>query len=300
MSISTSSTSQLPMVSVVMITYNHERYILQAIESVFMQQVNFPLELIIADDHSSDNTPQVVQSFIDTHSTRHLIRYTYHTPNKGMSPNFAWALQQASGKYIALLEGDDFWTDPHKLQKQVDFLEQHDEFVLTAGGFTTHLEDQPIREEIYPPTERNKSDFDFGYPFDLVDITHRYLTKTLTLVFRTRCLTEVMKHIDQLHYFRDIHLTYLLMRQGKGFYFTTNFGTFNIHEGGVNSMKTTEAQYLSGYNSLRELFQIHKDYHTSYTLRRIIKGYIKVSVLNGHWRNVTVGVVRDLLKTMRK
>ena len=62
-------------------------------------------------------------------------------------------------------------------------------------------------------------------------------------------------------------------------------------------MKTSEMQYLSGYKSLKELFHIHKDYYTSYTLRRIIKGYIKVSLRNGHWGNVTVGVARDLMKT---
>jgi len=87
-----------------------------------MQEVSFPVELIIADDCSPDNTQDVVESF-KIHKNYHWIKYTRHIQNKGMTTNFIWALQQTKGKYIALCEGDDYWTDPYKLQKQVDFLE---------------------------------------------------------------------------------------------------------------------------------------------------------------------------------
>ncbi len=117
------------LVSVVMITYNHKNFIKKAIEGVLMQQCNYPLELIIADDASPDNTQQVVTSF-KNHPNSHWIKYTKHQENKGMMPNFLWAVSQAQGKYIALCEGDDYWTDPYKLQKQVDFLEANPEYVL--------------------------------------------------------------------------------------------------------------------------------------------------------------------------
>lgn len=119
------------LVSVVMITYGHEKYIRQAIEGVLMQEGDFDLELVIANDCSPDNTDAVVQDVLSCHSNVHWIRYVRHEKNIGMMPNFIFALQQAKGKYVALGEGDDYWTDPHKLQKQVDFLEANPDYVLS-------------------------------------------------------------------------------------------------------------------------------------------------------------------------
>jgi glycosyltransferase involved in cell wall biosynthesis len=116
--------------SVVMITYNHEKYLKQAIEGVLSQEVDFSFELIIADDNSLDGTSKVINDLIEKHPKGHLIQYYKHPNNKGMSGNFLWALQKAKGKYIALCDGDDYWIDPLKSQKQVDFLERHEEFGL--------------------------------------------------------------------------------------------------------------------------------------------------------------------------
>jgi len=119
------------LVSVVMITYGHEKYIRQAIEGVLMQQGDFDLEFVIANDCSPDNTDAVVQDVLSHHPNAHWIRYVKHEKNIGMMPNFIFALQQATGKYIALCDGDDYWTDPYKLQKQVDFLEANPDYVLS-------------------------------------------------------------------------------------------------------------------------------------------------------------------------
>lgn len=121
---------QQVLVSVIMITYGHEKFIRQAIEGVLMQQCDFTVELIIANDSSPDNTDAVVQDVLSHHPNAHWIRYVRHEKNRGMMPNFVFALQQATGKYIALCEGDDYWTDPYKLQKQVDFLEANPDYVL--------------------------------------------------------------------------------------------------------------------------------------------------------------------------
>jgi glycosyltransferase involved in cell wall biosynthesis len=112
-----------------MITYSHEKFIREAIEGVLMQRNNFDIELIIADDNSPDNTESVVKSF-SNHPNYHWIKYTKHKENKGMMPNFIWAMEQAKGKYIALCEGDDYWSDHYKLKKQVDFLEANQEYSL--------------------------------------------------------------------------------------------------------------------------------------------------------------------------
>ena len=117
-------------VSVCMITYGHEQYIKEAIESVLMQSADFEYELIIADDCSPDATEKVVKLLIETHENGHRIKYIKHQSNLGMMPNFEFALKQCKGKYIALCDGDDYWTDPLKLQKQVDFLEANPDFSI--------------------------------------------------------------------------------------------------------------------------------------------------------------------------
>lgn len=120
-------------VSVVMITYNHEKFIKEALESVFSQKTNFQYEIIISNDCSTDNTDEVIKKIIDKNENGNLINYTNHKNNKGMIPNFLWSIQQAKGKYIALCEGDDYWTDPYKLQKQVDFLEANPDYSIHSG-----------------------------------------------------------------------------------------------------------------------------------------------------------------------
>jgi glycosyltransferase involved in cell wall biosynthesis len=117
-------------VSVCMITYGHEKYIREAIEGVLMQECDFEVELILANDCSPDKTDDVIQDILKNHSRRSWIKYFNHKENLGMMPNFIDTLKKCDGKYVALCEGDDYWTDPFKLQKQVNFLELNPDFVL--------------------------------------------------------------------------------------------------------------------------------------------------------------------------
>jgi len=117
-------------VSVIMITYNHEKFLKQAIEGVLMQQCSFDIELIIANDCSPDNTDLIVQDIINNHPNGSWINYITRKKNIGGQLNFINAFERCQGKYIAHCEGDDFWTDSHKLQKQVEFLESEPEYVL--------------------------------------------------------------------------------------------------------------------------------------------------------------------------
>ena len=122
----------LPKVSVVTITYGHQDYILDTIKSVLMQDYRGEIEFIIANDNSPDDTHRVVTEFLKT-NTLHPnieIKYTKHEKNLGMIPNFIWALEQARGKYVALCEGDDYWTEPSKLQKQVKLLEKNKNYSM--------------------------------------------------------------------------------------------------------------------------------------------------------------------------
>ena len=108
-----------PLVSVSMITYNHELYIERAINGVLMQEIDFEIELIISNDNSPDNTDTIIRRIIQEHKNAHWIKYIIHTHNVGMMLNSFHNIQQCSGQYIAFCEGDDEWTDPLKLQNQL-------------------------------------------------------------------------------------------------------------------------------------------------------------------------------------
>ena len=183
-----------PIVTVVMITYGHEKYIHEAIKGVFMQQTDFPVELIIANDCSPDSTDEVVENLLSQAPENVNIKYTRHESNLGMMPNFIWALQQAKGKYIALCEGDDYWTDPLKLQKQVDFLEENKEYVLVC----TNAENTPQEKE--------------DKEINVFDILQYNPIKTLTTMFR-RPVLKSFKPKDRM--MGDLQLWLHLVKFGK-------------------------------------------------------------------------------------
>ena len=112
-----------PAVSVCVITFNHEPFIAQAIESALAQKTNFDFEIVVGDDASTDGTPRILAGLAEKHAPR--LRILRREKNIGINRNLAATLQECRGKYIAMLEGDDYWTDREKLQLQHDFLESH-------------------------------------------------------------------------------------------------------------------------------------------------------------------------------
>ena len=118
------------MVSVAIIAYNVEDYIPEAIESVLNQVTNFKVEIVIGEDCSTDNTRNIILNYQKQYPD--IIKVFYHEKNLGLTPNSIATQNACKGKYIALLDGDDFWTDENKLQKQVDFLEKNKEYSACA------------------------------------------------------------------------------------------------------------------------------------------------------------------------
>lgn len=132
------SDNSIPMVSVVCITYNHKPYIREAIESFLMQMTNFHIEILIGEDYSTDGTRKIVFDYEKKYLD--LIRVITSNTNVGMQANGIRTLTAARGKYIALCEGDDYWTDPYKLQKQVDFLEKNPDYGMVYSKAKVYIE----------------------------------------------------------------------------------------------------------------------------------------------------------------
>lgn len=206
-------------VSVVMITYNHEKFIKEALESIFSQKTNFHYELIISNDCSTDNTDEVIKKIIDKNENGSLINYTNHHKNKGMIPNFLWAIQQAKGKYIALCEGDDYWVDPYKLQKQVDFLEANPDYSIHSGLAITS--DNKIIGN------KNKSSF------ILQDFYTRNNLITCTILFRNTPLES--KWFNNVTFGDWMLYVYVLnyIKNSKAYCDSKVLSFYRIHEGGI-------------------------------------------------------------------
>lgn len=121
-------------VSVIVLTYNHEKYIRQALDSILMQKVDFRYEILVGDDASSDGTTKILQEYQQKYGD--IFRLFLRSQNVGATRNSYELLTNAKGTYLATCEGDDYWTDTDKLQMQVKFLEEHLEFVGTSHRFT--------------------------------------------------------------------------------------------------------------------------------------------------------------------
>ena len=205
------------MVSVVMITYGHEEFISEAISGVLMQESEFEIELIIANDCSPDATDEIVQAVLKDDSNKVSIKYIKHDNNIGILDNFIYALQQSKGKYIAICDGDDYWTDSLKLQKQVQFLETNLDYNLVGH---------------YSKSTNNKDLGKFAKDtFEFKDIYQKNIRiPTASLVFRNNLsYPRWMNNV----YGGDRAIIFLNAQKGK-LKVLPFFGSFyRLHKGGV-------------------------------------------------------------------
>lgn len=215
-----------PMISVVMITYNHEAFIGEAIEGILMQLCDYEIELIIADDCSTDNTGNVVKQYIDTHPNGYWIKYSCHEKNKGMIPNFLWALQQAKGKYIALCEGDDYWLDSNKLNNQLEFLTTNPTCSFVCNDIMHINHNGELLQDRWP-----------GIPSELRIncrlLGEEYPVATNTLFVRGDFLRKILTKLVRMENKRilgDYFLISLLLTQGPGYYFPNKVAAYRHHE----------------------------------------------------------------------
>jgi glycosyltransferase involved in cell wall biosynthesis len=151
-----------PLLTVCIITYNHEKFIKQALDSVLNQITDFEWVILIADDFSNDNTRKIIAEYKEKYQDK--IQLLLQEKNVGPAQNFTDLIKKPNSKYIAYLEGDDYWIDKHKLQEQINFLEINQNFSLVHTNVIA-LENG---EETYPPllkpwnSSNSEADLEFG------------------------------------------------------------------------------------------------------------------------------------------
>ena len=235
---------EIPVVSVCMITYGHENYIRKAVEGVLNQNTVYSFELYILNDCSPDNTDSIIQSLIQKHKNGNKIRYHCNDSNIGAIPNFKRALSECKGEYIALCEGDDYWTDPYKLQKQVDFLRIEKDYVITFHDVTVISIDGAIIKE-----GRLKNQNQIRTEEDLVGGAH---LPTPTVCFRN-VIKEYPPEFDLVAN-GDTFLFSLLGHFGKGYrHLDIQNSYYRVHSGGVWSGKSKIDKLLNSEYTFKNI-----------------------------------------------
>ncbi|MES2619998.1 MAG: glycosyltransferase family 2 protein [Bacteroidota bacterium] len=232
-----------PLVSICCVTYNHSSYIKQALDGFLLQQTNFNFEIVIGDDFSTDKTQEILKQYNSKHPGK--FKIIMQEKNIGMISNFISTLRHCKGNYIALCDGDDYWTDPLKLQKQVDFLEANPTYsICTTRFFVKRAEG----EEAYEP-EFVKKIFEDDKPLFEISIENMfspYLLKTLTVVFRNMAFD---KKILSQPYFKDTFLWAKILTKGPGVCLNFHGGVYNRHSGGVWSERSAIEKGISLYST---------------------------------------------------
>lgn len=245
-------------VSVCMITYNHERFVRQAIENVLTQEVDFEYELVIGEDCSTDGTRQIVVEYARKHPER--IRPLLHDHNLGLmgKGNFLAVYKACSGQYVAMCEGDDYWTDPHKLQKQVDFLEAHPECSMCFHNVEVIYEDQSQAPRNYCPSGQKQIS-------GLEDILKWNFIPTCSAMYRQRIARELP---DWFYLVRmgDWPLNLLYAEHGKLGYINQVMGVYRLHPGAAWSS-------LSRIEMLLEIIKVYHfvNAHLGFRYKRLIE-----------------------------
>lgn len=238
-----------------MIVYNHEQYVREAIESILSQNCNFDYELIISNDASTDKTDDVIQEVLKTHPKREKIRYYNQEKNLGMMPNFLFSLKACKGDYIAMCEGDDYWIDENKLQKDVNFLEN--EPTYSAITSDTYYLKNNVLSETYMHTKRIWLNIGKKTEITMTDIVNRYFPHTTSWMFRN----EMKYPTDFKNYIvGDMPLFILIAAKGKIKFINELRSVYRVHtSGAVGSLqKRDEIEVLKDaaymFHSLNKYF----------------------------------------------
>ncbi|HHX69808.1 MAG TPA: glycosyltransferase [Gallicola sp.] len=266
-----------PLVSVCCITYNHEDYIRDAIEGFLIQKTSFPIEIIIHDDASTDNTAQIIKEYEDKYPDLFVtILQSENQWSKGGGSIYArFVYPRARGKYIALCEGDDYWTDPLKLQKQVDFLEDNSDYGLVHTGYKTSSGNEILNKK-FNITGFYLEDF----------LTGKRTIGTLTMLFR-RYLYESTPKLYKLKQFKvgDLPLRIELANISKIGYINECTAMYRILEESASHDKRIEKEIDFQKETLFiRLFYI-KYYQLHYLRKESFKTFYSVVLKKAYYKH---------------
>jgi len=274
-----------PMVSVCVQTYQHASFIRECLDGILMQQTDFPFEILLGEDESSDGTREICIEYAEKHPDK--IRLFLHSRANNIAINgnptgrfnFMHNLFSARGRYIAICEGDDYWIDSFKLQKQVDFLEANPDFSICFHWVKILWENEKIpKESVYegPST--------FSLKEYVEKKKHNIKTNTLSICYRALSKQQMWLYnswvLDLPN--GDYTLCALVLTTGKAYVMPEYMGVYRKHQGGVSNNFQSDSWVKSRLGTFKMLLRSKQlDLKIKYFLvKRIYRIY--------SWTNVYV------------
>jgi glycosyltransferase involved in cell wall biosynthesis len=232
-----------PLVSIICITYNQERYIEQTLDSMLAQRTSFPFEILAGDDCSSDGTADIIAEYAARDPR---IVAVLRTCNVGPNPNFEDLARRARGRFVAICEGDDYWSDPRKLQKQVEFFNNHPEYTVCFHKVKVLHEDHPDVEEFFP--ERCQTEL------TLQQLARQNCIQTNSVMYRWRYGPERPFSIAKELVPGDWYTHLLQAKVGRIGYLDDVMAVYRRHPNGMWSPYATELARSRKYGNGELLF----------------------------------------------
>ena len=283
-----------PLVSICCITYNHAQFIRKCLDGFLMQETNFPIEILIHDDCSTDGTTEIIREYEAKYPD--LIFPLYEEENQYQQGKAAeidfYNYRRARGKYIAYCEGDDYWTDPQKLQKQVDFMEANPEYSVCFHDFQKY----DIRDDKWLRPTYGEYEFSCGG----IDVSTAMFLKycnfgqPLTMLFRVDMYD--FSWLKRYKYYRDTHEIYHLLCKGKGRIMDFVGGVYNLHMGGVSTSQTIPMTVQLVRETYKELY-IHNSHD------KVIENFLFETILWNYQKSSLkefLPILRDFLSVSSK
>ena len=266
-------------------TYNHAPYIVDAMNGFCIQETSFPVVSVIIDDASTDGEQEVIQKYVQENfnlqdnkvvrreeTDDYKLVFAQHNTNKNCffaviflkynhygkkekRPYYAEWLDAA--KYVAYCEGDDYWTDPHKLQKQVDFMDSHPEYGFCCHRFKIFEQDEQTFRQEYGHTYYKEG--------ENLEITKElylrvWVTQMLTTMFRQNLYNIAINACrEKYHSVRDTYLYYEFLHLGKGISLNHNMGVYRWHQGGIAIGQDGYTRYKTGVKIYTNLYKNHPE-----------------------------------------
>lgn len=242
-----------PLLSVLILTYNQEEYIAQAIEGAVGQQCSFPFEVVVADDHSTDGTLEVCNTYRRRYPD--IVRVIANESNKGLLDNYYDTLLQCRGKYVADCAGDDFWTDCGKLQRQFDILESHPGVSLTYTNYARYLQESGTFVHNCQQSRPSEQDGVRSYRehiYDLLDQHGRPFIFVGSSCFRMDAFLGMYRRYtdffrNKAYTCEDFQLAFFLFRSGDFYYENRETVAYRILPGSASRQTDLERTFRYTY-----------------------------------------------------
>jgi len=260
-----------PLLRVISTTYNNVEFARYNLNGILMQKTDFPFEVYIYDDCSTDGTSDIVREYAQKYPNIIAVIQPQNlwSTDKNLRRKILWDNTiNHNAKYVAWCDGDDYWIDPYKLQIQVDFLENNSDFSICSGSVITN-NNFTGEQHIDNVISSVSCEYDFS----------NRISYSFTRVQRVDSIPAYETTI-KYKYFCDLHMAYYALKKGKGYHFSRIFGVYNWHQNGVWNGLDEQGKIIFQYNTSEELYRETRDIQVRNKFIRVIPKYVAICLKN--------------------